>query len=242
MIGTALITGASRGLGFALARFLALQGTELILTARGEEALQAAAKELSAYGRVTAIAGDVRDPAHRSRLAGASRGGLDLLINNASTLGPTPLRPLVETDPDELFHAFDTNAVAPLAVVAATLPGLAARGGLVVNVSSDAARGGYANWGAYGASKAALELIGTTLAAELTDVYVVTVDPGDMRTKMHQDAHPGEDISDRPLPEDMLPFWAWLLGTAPRDLNGRRLVATDEVWTMGSALEEMWVS
>ncbi|HEY2737223.1 MAG TPA: SDR family oxidoreductase, partial [Thermoanaerobaculia bacterium] len=183
---TALITGASRGLGRTVAGFLAAQGYGLILTARGAEELAAAEQELRRHGGpVTALAGDVADPAHRRNLAEAAEGlgRLDILFNNASTLGATPLLPL-----------------------------LGASGGLVVNISSDAARGGYPGWGGYGLTKAALDLASATLAQEIPGIGVVAVDPGDLRTRMHQDAFPGEDISDRPLPEVTLPFWAWLFG------------------------------
>ncbi len=238
-IQTALITGASRGLGKTLAHFLASQGTNLILTARGSEALDAAASGLSKFGgRTIALAGDVADAGHRRALAQAAEelGGLDLLVNNASILGPSPLPPLTEYPLESLEQVLEVNFLAPLGLVQATLPLLQRRRGLVVNISSDAAVGGYPGWGGYGASKAALDLASLTLANELADsgVVVVSVDPGDLRTQMHQEAFPGEDISDRPLPEATLPFWAWLLGQEHGAVNGRRFKAQADVWVSES--------
>lgn len=235
----ALITGASRGLGATLAAFLARAGHDLVLTARGAPALQAVVGTLEAEGsRVVAIPGDVADPAHRRRLADEVErlGGLDLLVNNASELGPSPLPPLTEVPIEALRRVFDVNVVAPLALVRETLPGLEARNGLVVDISSDAAVGGYPGWGAYGASKAALDLVSKTLAAELGErgVAVVSVDPGDMRTAMHQDAFPDEDISDRPAPEVTLPFWAWLLGQERAAVSGRRYRAQADRWEVAA--------
>lgn len=232
---TALITGGSRGLGRTVAAFLAAQGYDLIITARSEDELDATARALRHYdGQVIALAGDVAVPAHRQRLAGAARdlGRLDLLLNNASSLGATPLPPLVEYPLDELDNAFCVNVVAPIALVRETLPLLEASGGLVVNVTSDAARGGYPGWGGYGLTKAALDLASLTLANELRErsIAVVAVDPGDLRTRMHQDAYPGEDISDRPLPEVTLPFWAWLLEQPRAAVTGRRYEAQADQW------------
>ena len=234
-IQTALITGASRGLGKTLAQFLAAQGTDLILTARGGAALAATARELSQFGgRTIALAGDVAAANHRRALAQAAEelGGLDLLVNNASILGPSPLPALADAPLEALEQVLEVNFLAPLGLVQLTLPLLQRRRGLVVNVSSDAAVGGYPGWGGYGASKAALDLASLTLAHELAEkgVAVVSVDPGDMRTQMHQDAFPGEDISDRPLPDATLPFWAWLLGQEHAAINGRRLGAQADVW------------
>ncbi|MEX2534321.1 MAG: SDR family oxidoreductase [Trueperaceae bacterium] len=228
----ALVTGASRGLGQALAGYLASRRYRLVVTARNRDLLAAAAAEISELTDVTAIAGDVQDADHRHALAKAVGGRLDLLINNASDLGETPLPPLVEYDLERLRQVFETNVVAPVALVKQTLPALRRAGGLVVNITSDAAKGGYPGWGGYGASKAALDLIGRTLAQELDGVTVVNVDPGDMRTEMHQAAYPGEDISDRKLPEDTLPFWAWLLEQDGAQLDGRRLEAQAEVWEL----------
>ncbi len=235
----ALITGASRGLGATLAGFLAGRGDRVIITARGEEGLNRAALALAARGgHVTWIAGDVTDPAHRRSLARAVRdhGRLDLLVNNASELGPSPLPELIEHPLAGLERVFATNAIAPLALLQELAPLLERSGGLVVNVSSDAARGGYPGWGGYGASKAALDLMSLTLANELRarGVSVVAVDPGDMRTAMHQAAYPGQDISDRPPPEATLPFWAWLLGQDPRAVSGRRFEAQAERWEVAA--------
>jgi len=232
---TALITGGSQGLGRAVAGFLAAQGYGLLITARGEEDLDAAARELRRHGGpVTALAGDVADPAHRGRLADAARelGRLDVLFNNASTLGVTPLPPLAGYPLDALEQAFRVNVAAPIALVQEVLPLLEASGGLVVNVSSDAALGGYPGWGGYGLTKAALDLASLTLANELggRGIGVVAVDPGDLRTRMHQDAFPGEDISDRPLPEVTLPFWAWLLEQPRAAVTGRRYRAQADRW------------
>ena len=243
----ALITGGSQGLGRTVADFLAAQGYGLLITARGEEALETAARELRRHGgQVIALAGDVADPAHRRGLADAARGlgRLDILLNNASTLGATPLPPLAEYPLDELEKAFRVNVAAPIALVREVLPLLEESGGLVVNVSSDAARGGYPGWGGYGLTKAALDLASLTLAIELSErgIGVVAVDPGDLRTRMHQDAFPGEDISDRPLPEVTLPFWAWLFGQPRAAVTGRRYQAQADRWEVNvPALEEVAV-
>ncbi len=232
----ALITGASRGLGRTLATFLANQDYTLILTGRGEAALEQVRDELSQRAQVTALAGDISEREHRLALGRATSGGLDLLINNASDLGTTPLPALVDYDLRRLRSTFETNVIAPLALIQELLPALRERGGLVINLSSDAALGGYRGWGGYGASKAALDLISKTLGAELRDVAVVSVDPGEMRTRMHQEAFPGEDISDRPLPEVTLPFWAWLLGQPRSGLSGRRFRAQADTWETEGAL------
>ena len=219
-----LITGASRGLGKTLAHFLAAQGHDLILTARGTAALHNIAAELTHFGgQVIVLPGDVADAAHRQRLAEAvhTLGRLDLLVNNASWLGPSPQPVLVDYALETLEQVLAVNLLAPLGLIQATLPWLQAAQGLVINISSDAAVGGYAGWGGYGASKAALDLMSRTLAAELqsSGIAVVSIDPGDMRTQMHQAAFPDENISDRPLPEATLPFWAWLLGQKPMMLR-----------------------
>ena len=233
----AMITGASRGLGKTLAAFLAAQGYDLILDARGQEALETTAAELRAFGgHVIAIAGDVSDPAHRRALVAAAEGlgRLDLLVNNASILGPSPLPALARYPLEALEQVLAVNTLAPLALIQDALGLLARSSGLVVNLSSDAAVGGYPGWGGYGASKAALDLLSLTLANELREqqVAVVSVDPGDMRTQMHQDAFPGESIDDRPLPESTLPFWAWLLGQEPMAVSGQRLQAQSDVWAL----------
>jgi NAD(P)-dependent dehydrogenase (short-subunit alcohol dehydrogenase family) len=231
---TVLITGASRGLGQALAESLARQGYKLIVTARGAEGLERNAARWREHTEVVALAGDVASAAHRRALAKAASSGLDVLVNNASDLGQTPLPELAEADLERLQQLYDTNLIAPLGLIQATLPQLKKRRGLVVNLSSDAAVGGYEGWGGYGSSKAALDLVSKTLAAELLPqgVGVVAVDPGDMRTQMHQDAFPGKDISDRPLPEATLPFWLWLLCQNPRDVSGQRFRAQADTWTL----------
>lgn len=234
----ALITGASEGLGLTLAKFLAAQGFNLIVTARGAGRLSQAQERLLEYGlRVKAVAGDVSDLNHRRQVEETVRnyGGLDLLINNASTIGASPMPYLVDYPLELIRQVFEANTIAPLALIQALRPYLAIRQGLIVNLSSDAATGGYEGWGGYGASKAALDLISLTLANELQEegISVVSVDPGDMRTTMHQEAFPGEDISDRPLPEVTLPFWAWLVGQEKESLNdisGRRFQAQADLW------------
>ena len=233
----AMITGASRGLGKTVATFLAAQGNDLIIDARGAEALAATAHELEQFGgRVIAIPGHIEDAAHQRQLVVAAQtlGRLDLLINNASILGPSPQPALVDYPLETLEQVLAVNLLAPLGLIQVTLPLLKASRGLIVNISSDAAVGGYAGWGGYGASKAALDLISRTLAEELREaaVAVVSVDPGDMRTQMHQAAFPGEDIGDRPLPEVTLPFWGWLLGQQPLSISGSRFQAQVERWTV----------
>ena len=233
----AIMTGASRGLGKVVARFLAAQHFDLILTARGPAALAATVTELQAYGgQIIALPGDVSDGAHRQAVAAAVArlGRLDLLINNASILGPSPQPPLTAYPLETLEQLFAVNTLAPLALTQTLLPWLTKAQGLVVNVSSDAAIGGYPGWGGYGASKAALDLLSLTLANELRDrgIAVVSVDPGDMRTQMHQEAFPDQDISDRPLPETTLPFWAWLLAQSPLAISGQRFQAQAAIWTV----------
>ena len=203
---TALITGASRGLGLALARQLAADGWQLILDARGADALEAARAELARLTRVIAIAGDVTGAAHRRELAQAaeSLGGLDALVNNASLLGPSPQPLLLEYDLDVLEQVYRTNVIAPLALIQAVRHTLKP-GACIINVTSDAGVEDYEGWGGYGSSKAALEQLSHILAAENSAWRVYWVDPGDMRTQMHQEAFPGEDISDRPLPETSVP-------------------------------------
>lgn len=231
----ALITGASRGLGEALARFLATDGFDLVLTARHAPPLDALATELRALGAdVLPLSGDVGTPVHRRELIARAvgEGRVDLLVNNASELGPSPLPPLVNYPLEELVHVYEVNVVAPIALVQGLRTRLAESRGWVVNISSDAALGGYAGWGGYGASKAALDLASLTLAHELAPegITVVSVDPGDMRTAMHQAAYPGQDISDRPLPEATLPFWAWLLHQEGSRVSGHRFQAQAERW------------
>ncbi len=210
---TALITGASRGLGLALARGLAAEGYALIVDARDARALDAAVTSLPAGTLVHAIAGDVTDPVHRAALhaAAAGLGGIDLLVNNAGTLGAHPLPALASYPLDELRAAVEANLIAPVALTQLLLPVLREHGGAVLNVTSDAAVEAYSGWGAYGAVKAALEQASNVLAAEENTVRVWWVDPGEIRTRMHQDAFPGEDISDRPLPEEVVPGFVRLI-------------------------------
>ncbi len=200
----ALITGASRGLGLALAHALAADGWSLIIDARGAQALESARKQLAERTGVIAVPGDVTEAAHRRALAYAVAdvGGLDLLVNNASTIGASPQPRLLDCPPDVLRAVFEANVFAPLALLQA-VAGSLKPGATVLNISSDAAVEAYEGWGAYGASKAALDQMSHILAAEHPDWRVLWVDPGDMRTQMHQEAFPGEDISDRPLPEEV---------------------------------------
>jgi NAD(P)-dependent dehydrogenase (short-subunit alcohol dehydrogenase family) len=210
----ALITGASRGLGLALARRLAEKGWTLIIDARGAEELEAARAELAELTDVTAIPGDVTDEEHRRVLAEAAReaGGLDALVNNASVLGPSPQPNLLDYPLDVLEEVYRTNTVAPLALIQAVRNELKP-GARIVNVTSDAGVEPYPGWGGYGSSKAALEQFSAILAAENPPLRVYWVDPGDMRTQMHQEAFPEEDISDRPLPEESVPGLLELMGS-----------------------------
>jgi len=224
----ALVTGASRGLGAVIAGVLAERGHDLVINARDPDTLNEAADALSRRGaQVLAVAGDITDGEARNRLIDAARqlGGLDVLVNNASELGP--IGPLMDFDVRRLGRIFPVNAGAPLALIQRAVPLLAERRGLIVNISSDAARAAYAGWGPYGASKAALELLTRTLAAELRDhgVSAIIVDPGDMRTRMQQEAFPAQDISDRPLPEVTMPFWHWLFDQPAADVTGERFEA-----------------
>jgi NAD(P)-dependent dehydrogenase (short-subunit alcohol dehydrogenase family) len=198
---TAIVTGASRGLGLALARALSEQGWRVVVDARDAGALAEATEGL---GGVVAIAGDVADGRHRAELVAAAGDAIDLLVNNASALGPSPLPALADLPLEELRRVLEVNLVAPLALIQEALPRLRP-GAAVIDVSSDAAVEPYEGWGCYGASKAALDHLTAILAAERPDLRVYAVDPGDMRTQMHQDAFPGEDISDRPPPEESVP-------------------------------------
>jgi NAD(P)-dependent dehydrogenase (short-subunit alcohol dehydrogenase family) len=227
----AIITGASRGLGEVLARLLANRGYDLVLGARNPGPLQDVAESIDqARSGVVPVAGDVTDASVRTRLMNAARelGGLDLLVNNASELGD--IGPLMEFDVQRFGRVFPVNAGAPIALIQLALPLLAERRGLIVNITSDAARGAYPGWGPYGASKAALELLTRTLATELRGrgVSAVIVDPGDMRTRMHQQAFPLDDISDRPLPVVTVPFWNWLFDQKPEHISGERFAAQSE--------------
>ena len=201
---TALITGASRGLGLALARELARRSWRLVIDARRADDLEKAREELAAVTEVVALPGDVADPEHRRALVAAAGPRIDLLVNNASVLGPSPQPPLADYPLDVLEHVYRVNVLAPLALVQAALPALHP-GASVVNVTSDAAVEAYEGWGGYGSSKAALEHVTRTLAAEHPELRFLAVDPGDMNTRMHQEAFPGEDISDRSAPEERVP-------------------------------------
>ena len=198
---TAIVTGASRGLGLALARALHDRGFGLVVDARGGEALERA---WTGVEGVVALEGDVADPWHRSALTVAAGDRVDLIVNNASQLGPSPQPPLRDYPLDALRRVYEVNVIAPLALVQAALPKLAG-GARIVNVTSDAAEEPYEGWGGYGSSKAALDQWTRILAAEHPDWRVYSVNPGDMRTQMHQDAFPGEDISDRSPPEASVP-------------------------------------
>jgi NAD(P)-dependent dehydrogenase (short-subunit alcohol dehydrogenase family) len=202
MTTTAIITGASQGLGRALATDLSHRGWRIVADARTAPDLDAAARDWP--GALT-VPGDITDPAHRADLAAAAGPRIGALVLNASTLGQTPLPFLPGYDLRALREVFETNVIASLALIQAALPALRAAGGRIVAISSDAAVEGYPGWGGYGASKAALDQLVRVLAAEEPGLRVYSVDPGDMRTAMHAAAFPGEDISDRPLPEASVP-------------------------------------
>jgi NAD(P)-dependent dehydrogenase (short-subunit alcohol dehydrogenase family) len=200
----AIITGASRGLGLELARALAQRDWALIIDARGTAELERTARELGSITEVVAIPGDVADDWHRGALVEAAGDEIDLLVNNASVLGPSPQPALARYPLDELERVYRVNVLAPVALAQLAVPRLP-DGGCIINVTSDAAVEPYEGWGGYGSSKAALEQVSAILAAEQPALRVYAVDPGDMRTRMHQEAFPGEDISDRPPPEDSVP-------------------------------------
>ena len=209
---TGIITGASRGLGLALAHALAADGWRLVVDARGADALSRATAGLP---NLVALPGDVADPEHRRVLVAAAGHRIDLVVNNASLLGPSPQPPLAAYALTALEEVYRVNVLAPLALVQLALPRLAP-GARILNVTSDAAVEPYPGWGGYGSSKAALEQLSAVLAAEHPELRVYAVDPGDMRTQMHQDAFPGEDISDRPPPEDSVPgLLALIAGDRP---------------------------
>jgi NAD(P)-dependent dehydrogenase (short-subunit alcohol dehydrogenase family) len=209
---TALITGASKGLGLALARGLTDRGWRLVIDARNSTGLSAAAAQLPS---TIAVRGDVKEAAHREQLRAAVGERVDLLVNNASELGPSPLPPLARYPLDALRAVYETNVVAPLALTQLLLPHVRAAGGVVLNISSDAAVEAYPGWGGYGSAKAALDHLSAVLAAEEPDIRCYAVDPGDLRTDMHQAAFPGEDISDRPLPDTIVPAFMRLLEVRP---------------------------
>lgn len=211
----AIITGGSRGLGLALTERLVHDGWDVLVDGRDPVALRAALDPLGS--RAHPVAGDVTDPAHREELVSAATvmGGLDLLVNNASTLGKSPLPHLAVYPLPELEAVYRTNVLAPLALTQAALPLLRAAAGAVINVTSDAGVEAYPGWGGYGSSKAALDQWGAVLAAEEPAVRVWSFDPGDMRTQMHQDAFPGQDITDRPEPQEVVPALVRLLSERP---------------------------
>jgi NAD(P)-dependent dehydrogenase (short-subunit alcohol dehydrogenase family) len=206
----AIVTGGSRGLGLALARELAARGWRLVIDARGADALERARAELAARTTVDAVPGDVADPRHREALVAAAGDRVHLLVNNASHLGPSPQPSLGAYPLDELERVYAVNVVAPLALAQLALPRMD-EGAAIINVTSDAAVEAYEGWGGYGSSKAALEQLTRILAVEHPQLRIHAVDPGDMNTQMHQEAFPGEDISDRPPPEASVPGFIALI-------------------------------
>jgi NAD(P)-dependent dehydrogenase (short-subunit alcohol dehydrogenase family) len=232
-MSTAIITGASRGLGHALARALAARRWNLVIDARGAQALRAVATELGRQSNVEAIAGDVADPSHLEELVTTAGrlGDLSLVVNNASILGPSPQPHLATYPLDTMSDVFRVNTLAPLRLIQLALPHLTSDA-RIINVTSDAAIEGYEGWGGYGASKAALEQISNVLAAEHPDLRVYWVDPGDMNTQMQQEAFPGEDVSDRPLPDASVPG---LLTLIEGDLPSGRYRARELVTTGADA-------
>jgi NAD(P)-dependent dehydrogenase (short-subunit alcohol dehydrogenase family) len=217
---TALITGGSRGLGLALTRHLARSAWTVVIDGRDADAVASAAETIRSTtpsADVRAVPGDVSDPRHRNRLAVEveSTGRLDVLVNNASILGPSPQPRLAGYPLDVLLDVYRTNVLAPLGLIQLTLPMLTGAHGAIIDVTSDAAVEAYEGWGGYGSSKAALDQLTRILAAELPGLDVYAFDPGDMRTRMHQDAFPGEDISDRPDPETVVPSIDHLITERP---------------------------
>jgi len=211
----AIVTGASRGLGLALTRALAERGWQIVVDARDGDALK---REVGGLDGVVPVSGDVADPDHRRRLVAAAGDSIDLLVNNASVLGPSPQPVLADYPLEELRRVYEINVLAPLALVQLVLPRLT-DGARVLNITSDAAVEAYETWGGYGSSKAALAQITAVLGAENPGLRFYAVDPGDMRTQMHQEAFPGEDISDRPPPEESVPGLLQLIeGNAPSGL------------------------
>jgi NAD(P)-dependent dehydrogenase (short-subunit alcohol dehydrogenase family) len=226
----AIITGSSRGLGLAVARALGERQWALVIDARGGRELERAARELGTVTEVVAIAGDVADDRHRGALADAAGEHVDLLINNASMLGPSPQPPLGRYPLEVLERVYRVNVLAPVALAQLVLPRMP-DGGTIINISSDAAVESYAGWGGYGSSKAALDQLSAILAEEHPTLRIYAVDPGDMRTQMHQDAFPGEDISDRPPPEDSVPGLLTLIeGDLPSGrYRARELAAAESI-------------
>jgi NAD(P)-dependent dehydrogenase (short-subunit alcohol dehydrogenase family) len=217
---TAIVTGASRGLGRALAAALAERGWRLVIDAREAGTLDEAATELSKLTDVAALPGDVADPEHRADLIAAAGGPVDLLVNNASVLGPSPQPKLTDYPLETLERVYRVNVFAPLALIQAAQPNR------VLNLTSDAAAEAYEGWGGYGSSKAALDHISAVLAQERPELRIYAVDPGDMNTRMHQEAFPGEDISDRPDPHTSVPG---LLALIEGDLPSGRYQARELV-------------
>jgi NAD(P)-dependent dehydrogenase (short-subunit alcohol dehydrogenase family) len=224
-MSTAIVTGGSRGLGFALASALLRGGRRVIIDARTARELEAAERRLAELGDVVAIRGNVIDPDHRAALVEAAGPRIDLLVNNASVLGPSPQPALADYPLHVLEHVYRVNVVAPLALAQVAIPRMPA-GAALLNITSDAGVEPYPGWGGYGSSKAALEQLSAILGAEHPDLRVYAVDPGDMNTRMHQDAFPGEDISDRPPPEDSVPG---LLALIDGDLPSGRYRAAETV-------------
>jgi NAD(P)-dependent dehydrogenase (short-subunit alcohol dehydrogenase family) len=198
---TAIVTGASRGLGLAVARALSLRGWRVVVDARDAKALDRA---VGALKGVVAVPGDVSEAEHRAALVAAAGDTIDLLVNNVSLLGPSPQPALADYRSGDLGRVYEVNVFAPLSLMQLALPRLAS-GAAVLNITSDASVEPYEGWGGYGSSKAALDQLTAIFGAEHPELRVYAVDPGDMRTQMHQEAFPGEDISDRPLPEESVP-------------------------------------
>jgi len=226
----AIITGGSRGLGLAVARALAEREWALVIDARGGRELERAARDLGTITEVVALAGDVADDWHRGALVEAAGEHVDLLVNNASMLGPSPQPPLGRYPLEVLERVYQVNVLAPVALAQLVLPRMP-DGGTIINVSSDAAVEPYAGWGGYGSAKAALDQLSAILAEEHPTLRIYAVDPGDMRTQMHQDAFPGEDISDRPSPEDSVPgVLALIEGDLPSGrYRARELAAAESI-------------
>jgi len=220
-----IVTGASRGLGLALVRALAEREWRLVVDARGTAALESAA---SGFEHVVAIAGDVADAEHRRALVEAAGDRIDLLVNNAGVLGPSPQPPLALYPLGELARVYDVNVFAPLALIQEALPRLSP-GAAILDITSDAAVEAYEGWGGYGSSKAALEQLTAVLATEQPELRVYSVDPGDMRTHTYREAFPGEDISHLPLPEASVPgLLALIEGALPSGrYRARELVAVE---------------
>lgn len=203
----AVVTGASRGLGLAITRALVADGWSVVVDGRDGDDLMTAISDVTGPGQAVAIPGDVTDPDHRQQLAqaAAGKGPVRLIVNNASYLGPSPQPVLQNYSLDTLRRVYEVNTVAPLALIQVLRPLMAEAGGVIINITSDAGVEGYAGWGGYGSSKAALEQLSRVLAAEQPQLRVYWVDPGDMNTRMQQEAFPGEDVSDRPPPEESVP-------------------------------------